>query len=231
MAVCLLGVHEYFLYLFINNNLTRCLRMKTNNHFRGIALAFGLSLLCANAQASITISGAQVGDDFVFSYSGTLDTSGLTTKGSTNGLGLFGVTSTRTYLAFGVGPALQGYDLASFAPISSDSNLALSGPTTGGGFSLFTSDTLALPPGYVSGDSISGTLTLLNQDFTSLSLIAGTYQRNLPSGDFVRIVIDSPVVTPAATAVPTVSAYGLALAMLGLVLVASRRLRASVKRR
>ena len=123
---------------------------------------------------------------------------------------------------------MQGYDLASFAAISSASSLSLSGSTTGDGFSLFLNDTLALPPGYISGDSISGTLTLLNQDFTSLSLIAGTYQRDLPSGNFVRIVIGSPVVT---SAVPTISAYGLALTILGLLLVASRRLRAPVKRR
>ena len=89
------------------------------------------------------------------------------------------------------------------------------GVTTGSGFAMFTRDTVALPVGYASKSLIAGTLTLANQTFSTLGLIDGTYQINLPSNDFVRMVIDTSIAVPAPAT--------LALMSLGIAGIGCRR--------
>ena len=157
-----------------------------------IAVVLGYSL---STQAGIIISVAESGSDVVFGYSGDLDTTGLVPTFITHGLGFLSVTATQTALAFGVGPSMQGYTVPSLAAIGAPTSLIF-GDATGGGFAMFTSGTMALPFGYVSGTNIAGTLTLDSQSFASLGLMDGTYESLLPSGDFVRLTIATQVPEP-----------------------------------
>ena len=163
----------------------------TKARSKPLAIFAALLLSPFAAQAGIIITTDQIGDDFVFSYSGSLDTTGLTPTFITNGLGLYEGNATfnnppDSAIAFGVGPGMQGYDQTSFT-VSSTIQQTIIGTATGDGFALFASDTLALPIGYISGTFISGTLTLESQSFASLGMIAGIYETFLPSQDFIRM--------------------------------------------
>ncbi|MEH6589944.1 MAG: hypothetical protein V7746_06815 [Halioglobus sp.] len=73
----------------------------------------------------------------------------------------------------------------------------------------------------VSGDSSAFTTVIAD----STSTITGNW-----TGALDPVVPPAPSVPPVATAVPTMSAYGLALTMMGLFFVAARRMRVSAKR-
>jgi PEP-CTERM motif len=180
-----------------------------------VALVLGYS---SSIQAGIIISVAESGSDVVFGYSGDLDTAGLVPTFITNGLGFLSVEASQTALAFGVGPSMQGYTVPSLAAIGAPTTPTslIFGDATGGGFAMFTSGTMALPFGYVSGTNIAGTLTLDSQSFASLGLIDGTYESLLPSGDFVRLTI-------ATTQVPEPGTLSLLAA--GLLTVGALRFR------
>ncbi len=168
--------------------------MRIKNLIAAMAVVIGMVGYCSVTQASIIITVAEVTNNVVFSYSGSLDTTGLTPRSTTNGFGLFGCFPPGdTAIAFGVGPSMQGYSQASFSASTTSSFFAL-GTTTGPGFALFAGDTIALPVGYVSNTSISGTLTLASQTFATIGLIDGIYESVLPSEDFVQMVINTSTV-------------------------------------
>ena len=184
-------------------------------------LALGLLATDQLSEAAVIINVAEVGNDVVFEYSGSLDTTGLTPTFLTNGLGLFGGNfSDSTAIAFGRGNQLQGFaGVQSFVPVSSADIGVILGATTGTGFALFGGDTLGLPVGYVSGSALFGTLTLTSQTFASLLLVDGIYTTFTPSQDFIQLRIGTFSVPEPTT-----------LALLGLGLVGmgyARRRKAS----
>jgi len=167
-------------------------------------VAFAVAILGYNntSHASVHITVAQVGDDVVFKYEGSLDTAGLTAKSLTNGSALYnGKTSTlNTAIAFGVGPLMQGYELSSFATTSNSQGIYATS-SEGSGFALFSLNTLALPQNYDSGSGLAGSMTFENKTYASFDFIAGTYKSILPSGDYVEMILDNQNVPEPASAI------------------------------
>jgi hypothetical protein len=168
--------------------------MKLKGHALPTAIAV---LLCSGgtARASVIIDVAEFGGDVVFNYSGSLDTLGLIPSFMTNGAAFFtGNFGGQTAIGFGVGPQLQGYEAPGLTSFSATSSLphgrAFFGIANGSGLSLFAGDVLGLPVGYISNSPLAGSLTLANQSFDTLALIAGVYESHLPSGDFLRLTIE-----------------------------------------
>lgn len=87
----------------------------------------------------------------------------------------------------------------------SSTNQVFATSTTGDVFGIFGSiSRLALPPGYVSGSALSGTVTLANQTMATLGLTPGTYHYTWGSGanaDSLDVVISPPNAAPTASAV------------------------------
>ena len=167
-----------------------------------LAAVFALSLGFGEpARASVIIDVSEFGVDLVFSYSGSLDTTGLIPSFMTNGAAFFvgNTNGGQTAIGFGIGPQLQGYEapgLFSFSATSLFLDKFVGGIATGSGLSLFAGHTLGLPVGYISNTPLSGNLTLKNQSFDTLALIAGIYESHLPSGDFLRLTIDHSGIPP-----------------------------------
>ncbi len=150
--------------------------------FRGInlltcaaMLAAQLTLLPNAARADITVSGAQVGADVVFSYSGSVDLTGFSPgpSGSSGGV---------------IGPALDIFGADGARTSSYFSPSATSTPFGTGAYTFATSSTgggllmapgvrqIIVPTGYVSGDPLSGTVTFAGKTFATLGVFGtGTY--------------------------------------------------------
>ena len=160
-----------------------------------VSFTFVAALLGASrvTHAAVIITVSEMASDVVFSYSGSLDIAGLVpTTHLVNGVGFFhGKVGTEAAIGFGVGPQMQGYEGApSFPAMSASFTRTILGVTTGTGFSLFAGDLLGLPIGYVSKAPLAGTLTLPDETFDTLRLIAGVYRSDLPSGDYIELTID-----------------------------------------
>jgi len=79
---------------------------------------------------------------------------------------------------------------------------------------------------------LSSSSTYNGATIASLGMTPGTYTWTWGSGvDADSLTLNVPAASATATAVPTLPVYGLALTMLGLLLVAGRRLRTSAKRK
>lgn len=100
-------------------------------------------------------------------------------------------------------------------------------------YSFLTGDGFNVSFGGGPFDSTAVMTSAYTRSQTGLTLDpAGIDHFNLYWGRTVLLASTGPVgVVPAATPVPTLSAYGLVLTMLGLLVVTGRRLRTSAKRR
>ncbi|NRA29132.1 MAG: VPLPA-CTERM sorting domain-containing protein [Parvularculaceae bacterium] len=162
------------------------------------AAAAGLTLF-GQAHAVVDIFTVEEGGDVKFTFSGSIDLTGLT-------------EGTTTVQDRGqVGPN-QGYfisipDVArtvwavenSWTPFGTGGDNS-NGISSGDAFAMFTNPSLGLPPNYVSGSNLSGIMVFVGETFASLGMAIGVYSTDIGNGDMVNVYIGdvAPVPVPAA---------------------------------
>jgi len=209
------------------------------------AIALSVLGLAPGVQAAFVIDVAESGGNVVFTGAGTLTLTAWSCTPTGGDFGrinpgssavLVGPTSsvdtdqctTPTNFA---GPAAFGSVLDSNADSGSGDIAGLAGTAL-----------LRVPEAYSNGGlspgALSSSSTYNGATIASLGMTPGTYTWTWGSGvdaDSLTLNVPAasatPTPTPTATAVPTLPVYGLALTMLGLLLVAGRRLRTSAKRK
>jgi len=139
-----------------------------------IVIASGLSVRSAQANYIVTLQ--QVGPDVVATGSGAFDLTGLTSLGPAGGSpyiapsqGLIQIgtaASADDYTGF-TGPTSFGSGGNTFPSSSSGDFVAIAGSSTPKG--------MQVPQGYVSGQSLSDTMTFNSATFASLGVTPGTY--------------------------------------------------------
>ena len=160
------------------------------------ALAFVTA--ASTAQAAVLIQANNVGDDLVFSYSGTLDLTGMVQDGQD--------LSPRSLIAGGVGAILSynnNVDRYALNSLPAFGNQSLSnGVTLGTDFAIFSNDFLGIQAGYQSGDAIDGTLTFANESIATAGLFFGSFTTTLDSGDTITMRISDANVVPLPAGLP-----------------------------
>jgi hypothetical protein len=185
-------------------HLRECTKMLNKSLQSGIGLAATLAL-SGSAEAAVVITGQEVGGNVEFSYSGSLDLTGLTFSGTDN----FGipanpeiVTGPPATFQFGTG-SFDSYLSSSIVnyPSLGVSSIVTVADTTSGGLlsptylSGFT-ELLLVPAGYTSGASLSGSASFTGS-FLSLGIDTanGPYVWTLSNGETLTMQF-------GATAVP-----------------------------
>jgi hypothetical protein len=200
----------------------------------GIGMLVGCGVPAPSAQAGYTVTLAQQGPNVVATGSGPIDLTGL----SPGFLVSFEQASIAP--AFGLlntGPSdLSGADVYSgvsgiaqqfSGPNDFGSGLTLYEADSGGGdiVGIFTTLSILVPGGYISGTPLSDTSTYLNQTFSSLGATPGTYEWTWGTGEnqnFTLIIGVRAGPGPGAAPEPA-SAALLGSALAGLLVVGTIR--------
>lgn len=173
-----------------------------------------VATLAVSARAAVIISADEVGPDVVFSYNGSINLTGNT--GSTDHV-------TPVMRIDPSGPQIVALSAANYTAY----DMVISGPATFGTggqtdadsgtgdnfYVLPSSDVIAVPIGYTSGDPLSGSITFDNTDLTTLGVNTGTYVWTLPNDTITLNVVPEPATYAAL----------LGLAALGFVCARRRR--------
>lgn len=193
-----------------------------------VTVLLGLSMPAA--QAGVTVTLQEQGADVVMSASGTLNLSALTqgSAGSCDG-GIRPTNPVVVSVSPGFGNPCQSY-IGTFAgPAAFGPGLDLTNTSAGPGEFTVTispdTNTLVVPPGYVSGAPVSGTVVFENHDFSSLGVTPGTYTWTWGTGedaDFFTLNITDAVAPVAAQPVPVLPGWGLMLLVLLIPALAAR---------
>jgi len=159
------------------------------------------SLICfgdAAVKAAVIITAVESGSNVIFSYTGQLDLTGLSGPGfldfSFLGSGI--APSAGSFISGGIYDTYQ-YSGA-FIPFGSGGT-TLFGSFSGDGHIAIVntseSQEIWVPPGYVSGAPLSGSVTFAG-DFNSLGLTPGSYITALPSDTITMNIGAAPVPAP-----------------------------------
>lgn len=167
------------------------------------ALALALSVP-AITRADIVINAVETGDDVVFSYSGSIDVSGLGTPQLVLLLTRIQPDS-GTLVWGGVSDVYSGLPVF---PVFGTGGNSFADSRTGDEFATIGS-TLGLPEGYETGDPISGTLTFDTETFASLGLTPGTYVSQLPDDTITLNIGVAQVPAPTTLALLGIALVGL----------------------
>jgi hypothetical protein len=166
------------------------------------ALVVLLGLSARPARAAMMVTILQSGPDVVVSGSGTIDLSALTLLGGPTLAG--GITPDAATVITGPStPAVGDAEYAGVIGPSSVGSGGFAGPSSGTGmvFGVFGHfGALAVPGGYVSDTSLSGTSTYSGKTFASLGLTPGTYTYTWGTGNHADSL--TVQIGPAATAAP-----------------------------
>jgi hypothetical protein len=186
----------------------------------GVAMLIGSGLFAPPAQASYTVTLAQVGRNVVATGSGTLDLAGLEFGGHSPGEA--GISPSNGGITTGPAGSLVGDIYARVMGPASFGSGGFTPATSGNGavvaIEISQGNQLLAPEDYVSGDPISDSSTYDGQTFASLGVTPGTYVwtwGNAGDDSFTLII-------PAA-AVPEPSSLALLALPLGLVMLLATR--------
>jgi hypothetical protein len=186
-------------------------------------VAFSLSHA---ANASVVVNVVQSGPNVVATGSGTLNTSALSTDGST-AVNAFVSAQTGGILIGSSSPVLQQLYSAISGPANFGSGGVFNPSSVTGGFLGFNfgSRVLVVPQGYVSGASLSSSATWNNATLASLGLTTGTYTYTWGSGaNADSFVLNIGTSSPPATPVPSTILLA-TLGILGIALFQFLRIR------
>jgi len=149
-----------------------------------------LTMGIPKTQAEVLIAANEVGNNVVFSISGTLDISGLTLGANVGGVaGIAPFTAlvasaglTTQYLGL-TGPTSFGEGFNNFDAVSVGSPFTLSGYL----------GQVYLPRGYTSGFSLSAEISLPNTTFNNLGadITGAPYEWYVPSGDSITLLFSA----------------------------------------
>jgi hypothetical protein len=163
---------------------------------------------------AVNIIARQVGNDVVFSGSGTIDTTGLFNNNScVSTLGSIG--GDLINFASPEGEQLCSYFIMNATGNSFDfrstTSTVYSDSSTGDVFSIDNAPGIKLPSGYTSSQVLNFTITFTGQTITSLDLNPGNYEityttDTVPDSIFLTVEPEpSPTPTPTPTVTPTVT--------------------------
>jgi hypothetical protein len=173
------------------------------------AAAFALTVcIPALSDAAVIIIGAETGPNVMFTYSGSIDLTGLGAPDAN------GTANTSSLINPSLGAILMGNGAAmdawfgpyTFPPFGPGGD-AFGDVVTGPGFSIYSGGAFGIFDGYVSNAPLSGSMTFLADTFASLGLTPGTYTVNLPSDTVTLIIGIASVPEPG-----TLALFGLGLA-------------------
>jgi len=185
------------------------------------ALAGAIAMAAVPAQAAVTFTFSQVGNDVVLTGSGSYNLANATLINVANLSGF--VNSSSGALAVGPFGPVQLYGLSTNAGSFGTGGFVEGTPDTGQRFGLNAfaqGGYVSVFDGYVSGTALSGTTTFANQTFASLGLTPGSYTYRIPN-DSVTVVI--PGAVPGA--VPEPATWAMMLLGFGAIGFSVRRRR------
>lgn len=186
------------------------LNSKYNRLITGALVFLGL---LAPLPAVVTVSFVEDGSDVVASYTGTLDLAGLVRNGNVFGGAGNGFIIPGSSVFFVAGDSDFYSGLTMPSPFGTGS-FASATTVSGDVFAVGNIDGLNVPLNYVSGSTLTGSMTFANATFTSLGLTPGSYVYTWASDSVVLNIQAIP--EPAAYA----SLFG--VGVLGLALLRRR---------
>jgi len=155
--------------------------------------------MASAASSAVIAYGEDIGSDVVFTYSGSIDTTGLTLgSGNSQSLGWIGTLggTDRFY-------AMNGYVRWTGAVTTDTFGVSLntSGVATGDSFG-FEQNIVWLDPNYVSGSAMNGTLTFANTNLGTLGFSVGqSFVATLPN-DTITVNIGPMSAVPLPAGLP-----------------------------
>lgn len=126
--------------------------------------------------SAVVITAVEANSDVIFSYSGTIDLTGLglggtLTPSQTRGI----IDPSSAAFAAQVAGATGARYTGVFSSLPSNfgsGGITTTGAVIGDPFTISGNGVLVLPPGYSSGSAIAGTATFANESFSSLGINA-----------------------------------------------------------
>jgi len=174
-------------------------RVSPNLYKSTACILLGLSAVVYSkpASAAMIVNATESGGDVVFSYSGSVNTTGLSQIGSIVNASFFQIIpdfNSNGFLFNGgssASAAVWGTN-SSFLPYGANTSgfvaNTYSGDIFGFGFNAFTSSgaELYLPASYSSGN-LSGSATFTGNSFSNLGMTTGTYVNTLSNNETVTL--------------------------------------------
>ena len=176
------------------------------------------SLFMANtANAALVISASEDAGNVVFTYSGSIDLTGLTSTGTffENRNAIF--PGSGGLFSSGAGQQVALYTGGTLPAFGS--GIVFAGTGTGDVLNISTNNVFGLATDYVSGAAINGSLTIIGATFASMGLFEGTFTSTLSNSETISMVIGDGLADP----VPLPAAAFLFAPALGGIIVARRR--------
>lgn len=154
------------------------------------------SLFATCVQGALVITAQETGGNVVFTWSGSLNLSGVTYAVQDINSVAGGINpSVGNFLGYNNPNSLIDLSNPVLTPASvpfGTSGVTAASSFSGSAFGLDGAGRIGIPFNYVSGNALSGSVTYNGATFSSLGLIEGTYNWTLPSTDTIQMLIPEP---------------------------------------